>query len=949
MHLSSILRSSAFIRFLSTLLVIVLFVSSTPLNGKQAVVPSSDPSVVSSFQTFVDIPSGSDMIIRYSPKDQCFDVIDDYSIAEGFSDVVQQAIIKSPVWIQNDLVRQFHSLVDPEPYAWLIVNASKQMTDELAFSIAASPIGDIASVDVLYDNVFWLYEIDKDIQYADIIDYDPGDGQYYSTIRYKSLQNGSVKQLEYPRELYYWYIVHPELLGENAQEVYGDFWRSFLYNHNDRNYPLLKEKIHAIEFLWDHCSYSQPGNRIWDEWISHHPTAIEAVSYWVGKTVPFEATGDRPNQPNIIAHEHNGWCGELQRLSLAAMRTLLIPTVGVCNIGEDHVWREFYDEGWHQNDNWWTDSGGAVDVADVYWNGWGKAMSAIYAGEGDGSIYDVTSRYIDEEDRIHVDFHVHDGFGNPYDGARVTVLVKGLKDITWYKTTIWGIIEEIWNKLPEFLRETVLSRIRDRLEDRFDEIPDVVDGVTVSIWNYTSVDGHCCFELGNQDEYVFLIQGGTHGFSWPCARFNSVRLLNSTEDARFTIGFPIFARRPVKIQDKIITEGDYCIQGRCVSSFYQVQENLRNMDSGIYHFDAMPIFFIVDTVNYERYKTGQGFDYLYQWSDLDQVSNIHFSDDVYIICHNPTYQSTARISIDLMITCDLEKDSVTFSAPTKTLFDTPCYSIGDVVTLSGYTTSEMELYIANEKVKPILSGQWSYRWNTKNLQPGIYCVKAICNDVVEMMNITLFDVTPPMIFIDLSDDATIVRPSDIIEGQCHDESGIQKVEVSIDKIEWQMVSNDEEWSYQIGDLPCGIHQVWVQATDNNGHISTRCKDIVIAADSDEFIPVINSISHTQGPISNTTNVIVLVNITSNDHFPVKHAMLSIRTASDNRSIPLYQYATDPILPRHSEDPFSMVQNTPIFGCELGVFQSDETVWYSVHVVDVGDRFVESEERSFTVE
>jgi len=49
--------------------------------------------------------------------------------------------------------------------------------------------------------------------------------------------------------------------------------------------------------------------------------AVDAIGNWVSETVPFAAEGDRPIQPNVIAHEHNGNCGELQDLLCAAGRT----------------------------------------------------------------------------------------------------------------------------------------------------------------------------------------------------------------------------------------------------------------------------------------------------------------------------------------------------------------------------------------------------------------------------------------------------------------------------------------------------------------------------------------------------------------------------------------------------------------------------------------------------
>ncbi len=267
-----------------------------------------------------------------------------------------------------------------------------------------------------------------------------------------SLKTDTERYVTLPSEIYYWYVVHPKITNEDIDAVYGPLWRDYLFEHNDLGYPLLKEKLSTIQYLWDCQSYSQPGGRLWSICINQHPTAIEAISYWIGKTVPNPAIGDRPGQASVIAHEHNGWCGELQKIAIAAQRAALIPSISASNVGEDHVWREFYERGWHENDNWWSDTGGAVDEPDVYAYGWGKNMSAIYQWRGDGTILEDTARYIHPEDRITVDFKVKDLFSQPVDGARVIVLVKGPKDITYYKNLFWEKIQNIWDKLPEILK-----------------------------------------------------------------------------------------------------------------------------------------------------------------------------------------------------------------------------------------------------------------------------------------------------------------------------------------------------------------------------------------------------------------------------------------------------------------------------------------------------------------
>ncbi len=931
-------------------IIITFFFCSSPLYNtaaKKIITPSQSSTLINSYVTMLDISAGSDTIVRFSAKDQCFYSIEDNCTTHGLSDVVIKAIVKSPRWIQHNLTRQFQALENPEPYAWLLINASKKWTDELAFSLASSPLGDVADVDVLYSNVAWLYELDQDVLYADIIDYDSSDGNYYSTIQYKCIKNGTTQLKEYPKELYYWFVVHPELLGEHAQFVYDTFWRSFLYSHNDIGYPLLKEKISSIEYLWDNYAYSQPRNRIWDKWISNHPTAIEAASYWIGKTVPSEAIGDRPNQPNIIAHEHNGWCGELQRLAVAAMRTLLIPTVSVCNIGEDHVWREFYDEGWHQNDNWWTDSGGTVDTPDVYWDGWGKSMSSIYAEKGDGSIYDVTSRYIEQENRLTVTFDVVDGYNKPYDGARVTVLVKGLKDITWYKNTIWDSIDAFWNRLPDFLKNIIFEKVYEQIQQRFNKIPDVVDGVTISIWNYTDLNGRCNFKLGNQDEYIFLIQGSTSQFSWPYAKWNTVRVLRSSQDTRFQVKFPDFRRKMPQFKHTEEPNGIYQMNVSYSSYFYQVQENIRNHNVGTYIFEGSPLVFLLDSENLEKYKKGQSFQYLSYGTNDEMTVGVSTSEDVYIVLCNPSYQSQARVNLSIDVTSQNSKETIAFVSPSTTLFDHPSFNVGDIVTISGVSTVEFML-IVNEKQINFSPGLWSYSWNTSGLMSGENAIQAVGATVNDTLIIHLFDATPPTIDITDPENGSVVRKGDKIYGCCNDASGIYQVEVRVDDSSWILIGSNNYWSYVLDDFSPGIHRLMAKATDTNGLVSISCIDVVVNASNPEWYPSILSITHTPAVIENNTNVVIYANISSLV-FPIKIALVSIESVSLQKTIRMFPYGHTPILSRHPEDPLYLENNSPVYGCELGIFSSGETVRYRIGVIDMAGHSVHSEIFTFSVE
>ena len=238
----------------------------------------------------IEIPPGKDYYIKFSSDNLSFEGQNIVSYSTDLSEKIKDAIAKSPKWIQRELTRQFQ-VIDGEEYADLILTMSKKYTDELAFSIACSSIGNVPSADILKDNVLTLYENDKWIKYADIVDYDDNQGNYYSTIKYWVIENETVKQFEYPPEIYYWYVVHPEICSEDALYFYDKFWRDYLFNHNDLGYPLLKEKLSEIEYLWDCESYTQHGQRLWSWSMENHPTAIEAISYWIGKTVPAQAIG----------------------------------------------------------------------------------------------------------------------------------------------------------------------------------------------------------------------------------------------------------------------------------------------------------------------------------------------------------------------------------------------------------------------------------------------------------------------------------------------------------------------------------------------------------------------------------------------------------------------------------------------------------------------------------
>ena len=915
----------------------------------------TDQSIVSKISKEIEISAGSDYYIKFDSETQTLEGKEIDSYSKELSEKTISAIVKSPKWIQRELTRQFQSLESPEEYADLILSVSKQYSDEIAFSIACSPLGAVPSVDVIRDNTFFLYENDKWIQYADIIDYDNEGGDYYSTIRYKVLENDTVKEFEYPRDIYYWYVVQPKTLSESAEYIYEKIWREYLFYHNDLGYPLLKEKLSTIEYLWDCKSYSQPANRLWKWSMENHPTAIEAISYWIGKTVPHQATGDRPGQPNIIAHEHNGWCGELQRIAIAAQRAALIPSIGACNIGEDHVWREFYERGWHQNDNWWTDSGGTVNTPDVYQYGWGKYMSAVFTWIGDDSIYDVTPTYIHPEDRTTIKFVVKDRYLHPVDGARVTVTVMGIKDITWLKNTIWEKIQEIWDKLPDLIKGKILQAIYERIQERIDEIPDIIDGLTVTTWSYTDINGECTLELGKNHEYLFVIQQGNNlRKPWQLAKNNAIRIYNNTQDKTFHIPFLDFSNRVQRHISKEMPEGDCIFDVSFDTKAYQLQKNVRNDLIGTYDIKGDIDFFILDEENFGKYMDGKRFSCF----NYIEEKNSDFSlsaekKDWYIVFRNHAHRTNVVLDFSIQVEVSTDIDKVEIVSPDTSVFDNPIFNVGDVVNISGIATDDVLLIIDNESIPvPTINGEWSYLWDTSEAIVHDHLISANCGDAYDEIFISLIDTIPPEIEIIEPQDGEIINADSlIISGHSMDNVDVEKVEVAIDYGEYVEANGIRNWSieWDISGLALGDHFIFAKAIDLSGREAIYRVSFVKNESGHDWNPKINDFYHMPESPTNTSNVIVYANVTKNSPFDIRRVVLYCDNGTETNTFEMYWYADNPVQNRHEEDPLYNEPNDPIFGFELGQFNTGDSIIYWVEAFDTANNFVQSNEKSFMID
>lgn len=385
----------------------------------------SDWSLADSIRISGIMGHGNRLIFSFNPS---ADTIESNITLDSLSTICQQAVNYAPTWIQEELISTFWHLGDSAQfYAQLLLNAPANYADEIAFCIAK--IGPEVlrnwcfNPQLLLRNVQYLYQIDDSIQYANIIDYGSPPGNYYSTISYCVLDRFDTLWVELPKEIYYYYIVHPTTSDEIPRldnYVYNKHWREYFFFEADSGFPILKDYIKNAKIVWRRMKQNFPQGRP----FTANDCALDIIGNWVTRTNITGATGNRPIHPNVIAHEHNGNCGEIQDLWTAACRTCLIPVVNCSDPCEDHVWNMFYDQAWYPLASDPTSRIADSGVAYEEKYGGTKQVSAIWNWRSDGYWWTVTGTY---SDACSLFVYVYDQLGRPMDGARVILSSEG-----WY-------------------------------------------------------------------------------------------------------------------------------------------------------------------------------------------------------------------------------------------------------------------------------------------------------------------------------------------------------------------------------------------------------------------------------------------------------------------------------------------------------------------------------------
>ena len=361
-------------------------------------------------------------------------------------------------------------------YASQLENCDPKMFDEIAFVIAqTSPeilrtMSRMGQANIVSRNAKTIYDYAPTLPYLKLVEKPD-----YTTISYKV----AGKEVELPRDDYYWYVVHPRILFELPIGIDCSWW--------DRS---ADDRGMSIEDWWKHEENFYVGKSVfWREAYKDDKTYGESVLGAAQKSATYEDAmknvfwlkglgkdrlftfGYLTNDiyPWQIFKKHYGSCGENSIVFASMARAALLPCYVAIDQGEDHQWNEVWmPDGWRHvepssGELAWDQPWGSTEGRKHE----GKTVSTVVGWRGDDLMFPTTTTvHVPESDKDYtksgkgytdtasVSFKIIDAVGKPVEGGIV-------------------IIRSGWNSSNN-----------------------------VSIWNYTNARGIARFELGYEPYYV---------------------------------------------------------------------------------------------------------------------------------------------------------------------------------------------------------------------------------------------------------------------------------------------------------------------------------------------------------------------------------------------------------------------------------------------------------------
>jgi hypothetical protein len=401
---------------------------------------------------------------------------------------------------QCDELLGWNDLEAVETATDLLERAPREHVDEVAFALAHTPVQvlrtmiRLGELDIMLENARDIYTMAERLPYVRLVE---GDGE--TVLEYR-IEGGGWRPL--PRDIYYWWVVHPRILYEIPARIDASYWEHppDYYGEDETSWrrheplPDIHDPEAAGVFWRSALPFDRRYGRTLFEAVRDAPTFMDAIRQlhrWISwqHEDAFMSFGYETEdlQPMVIFSKAYGSCGEQSILTTACARSMLLPTLVVADRGEDHQWNEFYYEGeWHH----WDVNNALPRGIESPWvsaeglGPGGKTVSTVTGWRGDDLMLDVTSRVVNPPGAGYT------ARGSGYtDTGRLTVTVEDAEGVAVDGALV--VLKSHWQRRN-----------------------------LVSIWGYTDTRGMCAFDLGYEPYGGYTIEvlspygtAGTTNFS----------------------------------------------------------------------------------------------------------------------------------------------------------------------------------------------------------------------------------------------------------------------------------------------------------------------------------------------------------------------------------------------------------------------------------------------------
>ena len=150
-------------------------------------------------------------------------------------------------------------------------------------------------------------------------------------------------------------------------------------------------------------------------------------------------------------------------------------------------------------------------------------------------------------------------------------------------------------------------------------------------------------------------------------------------------------------------------------------------------------------------------------------------------------------------------------------------------------------------------------------------------------------------------------------------------------------------NYGIGD-----HRISARSFDIDKRVSYDEISFVINESGHNWSPIINDFYHQPNNLTNTSNIVIYANVTVGSSFSIDRVVLFFDDGTQIKAKKMFMYANNPIQDRHEEDPLKNMSNEPIFGLELGQFETNTNITYWIKAFDSANNSILSSKKNLII-